>query len=79
VTYAQCIEARRLLGLKQSDVAKAIGVNASLISVFETTGHLSRMKDGRDRVPKLKAFFEKAGVEFTSQVPAGARLRKVEP
>ena len=79
MTYAQCIEARQLLGIKQSDMAKATGVNHRLISNFERNGHMPRFKTGRgDRIASLKAFFEAAGVEFTSDVPTGVRLRNVK-
>lgn len=80
MTYAQCIEARRLLGLTQSDAATALGVNIARISTFETTGHMPRSKTNQDRLPKLKAFFERFGVEFIEENVSGAgvRLRKVK-
>ena len=79
LTYAQCKEARRLLGLTQSAVAKVLGVSAAEISNFETTGHMPRSKTNQDRLPKLKAFFQQAGVEFIDEKEgsAGVRLRKV--
>lgn len=48
MTYAQCIEGRRLLGMQQSDLAKATGLSQTLISVCETSGQLPRAKNGRD-------------------------------
>ncbi|RYF21988.1 MAG: XRE family transcriptional regulator [Oxalobacteraceae bacterium] len=75
MTYAQCIEARRLLGLSQSVVAKAIGVSVARISNYETSGHLPRSKTNQDRLPKLKAFFEQAGVEFIEQKGGGPGVK----
>ena len=78
VTYAQRIEARRLLGIQQSDPVKYTGANHCFISSFEANGHMPLFETGRgDRVAHLKAFFEAAGVEFTSDLPTGVRLRSV--
>ena len=79
MTYAQCIEARQLLGITQLDLAKATGVSHRLISNFERNGHMPQFKTGKgDRIASRKAFFEAAGVEFTSNVPTGVRLRNVD-
>lgn len=78
MTYARYIEARRLLGIGQSDLAKATGLTQTPISGFGSGGSMPRPRLGtRDRVAYLKAYFENTGVEFTSEVPAGVRLRKV--
>ena len=78
LSYAQCKEARRLLTLTQSAVAKVLGVSAAEISNFETTGHMPRSKTNQDRLPKLRVFFEQAGVEFIEENGGGpgVRLRK---
>ena len=65
--------------MNQSELAKATGLSQTLISGFESNGHMPRPKNGRgDRVAYLKAFFERAGVEFTGDVQAGVRLRREE-
>lgn len=76
LTYAQCKEARRLLGLSQAAVAKVLGVSAAEISNFETTGHMPRSKNKQDRLPKLKAFFEQSGVEFTNGDGPGVKFKR---
>ena len=80
LTYAQGKEARRLLTLTQSAVAKVLGVSAAEISNFETTGHMPRSKNKQDRLPKLKAFFERSGVEFIEENGGrpSVRLSKAE-
>ncbi len=79
MTYAECIEARRLLGMTQTQLATAAKLSQTIISTFESTGHMARPKGGaRDRAAYLKVFFEKAGVEFTRDVPTGVRMRKAE-
>lgn len=74
MTYAECIGARRLLGLTQTEVAKAIGVGLSVISAFETSGHLAKPASGRDRKAALRAYFEGMGIEFPDG--GGVRLRQ---
>ena len=79
MTPKQCLNARRLLRIKQSDLAKATGVSDRLISHFERNGHMPRMKNGGgDRLASLKAFLEAAGVQFVDEKGdgAGVRLRK---
>ena len=76
MTYAQCIEARRLLGLTQTELSKAAKVNRSAINNFALTGHLPAPKTGLDRMRLLTTFFEKSGLEFTVAVPAGVQLRR---
>ena len=76
MTYAQCIEARRPLGLTQTKLSKAAKVKKSAITNFELTGHLPRTKTGLDRMRLLTTFFERSGLEFTAVVPAGVRMRK---
>ncbi len=78
MTGGQCLEARRLLRLTQAAVARKLAASPAVISVFERTGHMPPpLYSRQDRLAVLKAFFERAGLEFTSDAPAGVRLRNV--
>lgn len=78
MTGRQCLKARGLLGLTQAILARKLACSPPVISKFERTGHMAQpMFSRQDRLAELKAVFEKAGVEFTGDAPAGVRLRKV--
>lgn len=78
MTPKQCIEARRLLGWTQRDLAKNVGVHVTQIGWFERIGRLSTPKSGGDRLADIRAILEVAGVEILdpSSDGIGVRLRK---
>ena len=79
MTADQCLEARRLLGLTQRQLAKALALSQAHISLFETTGVMPRAQHGkRNRMAELLTYFEQAGIEFVDENGGGpgVRLRK---
>ena len=76
MTGGQCLEARRLLGLTQRRLAKALGLSQAQISIFEITGVMPRAQHNkRDRVADLLAYLEQAGVEFVEENGGGRGVR----
>ena len=80
MTGGQCLEARRLLGLTQRRLAKALGLSQAQISLFETTGVMPRAQHGkRNRLAALLTYFEQAGVQLIEKNGdggPGVRLRE---
>ena len=77
VTGRRCLKARGPLGLTQAVLARKLGCSPAVISKFERTGHMAQpMVSRQDRLTEFKVVFERAG-EFTSDAPAGLRLRKL--
>lgn len=76
MTPKQCIEARRLLGLTQSKLAKIADVTQPRLSLFERSGYMAPPLYGqRNRVADLKAALEAAGVTFVDESGGEPRVR----
>jgi transcriptional regulator with XRE-family HTH domain len=71
MTPAQCKAARALLGWSQTELAQNAGVGRSTVTEFE----LGSRQVSEHVLAKLQLALEDAGVEFTSGMRRGVRLR----
>jgi transcriptional regulator with XRE-family HTH domain len=71
MTPGQCKAARALLGWSQTELAKNAGVGRSIVSDLE----LGSRKVSDHALSKLQLALEDAGVEFTSGMRPGVKMR----
>lgn len=66
----QVAAARELLGLTQSELADAVGLNAITVLRFET----GQAEPRRDSLARIQGELERRGIEFTNGDGIGVRL-----
>ena len=77
MTSEQFIEARRLLGYSLRSISRETGIPERLIIAFERTGKMPRARQNvPNRLERLETFLVREGLDFTSDDPAGVRLRR---
>jgi transcriptional regulator with XRE-family HTH domain len=75
MTPAQCRAARALLGLTQSQLARAAKLGLSTIVDFEK----ERRKVSGDAIEAMRRALEQAGLEFIEENGGGPGLRLCKP
>lgn len=79
MTPKQCRRARKLLGLTQGALARALNIQDYDIGRYERVGRVPMVRNGTDPIGAIRAALEEAGVVFTDGEEPGVKLRKAEP
>ena len=77
-TPSQIREARMLLEMTQTKLARLASVSPAYVSRYESRGSTDTKPRARDCLAAIRAAIEAAGVEFTNGDAPGVRLRGAE-